>query len=328
MYRTTISIFCSHIVMALCLTLSGCSEREFDWVSNSPLSVYAKNHNENSEWPSSSDSLKILAIGNSFTDNSMDLLPQLLKAHELNHITLGKIGYGGATLQNHEQFFRKASPVYLFQVKPSEEYEWKTLSSHATIEEAIQHADWDIIVLQQASALSGLYNHYQPYLNRFIEHLLSSATNPDVVFAWHMTWPYSTLCQTKAFAPYNYNPAMMYESICQTTGMALEETGIKYVIPSGTVIHELRNSLINKDSSDFTNDGIHINHPIGQYALACTWFQSIFHPIYSQRMDSIPHSTKHIVTPLDMKELQLLHDIVRNSVNKPLFDKNNKEQSN
>lgn len=328
MYRTTISIFCSHIVIALCLTLSGCSEREFDWVSNSPLSVYAKNHNENSEWPSSPDSLKILAIGNSFTDNSMDLLPLLLKAHELNHITLGKIGYGGATLQNHEQFFRKASPVYLFQVKPSEEYEWKTLSSHATIEEAIQHADWDIIVLQQASALSGLYNHYQPYLNRFIEHLLSSATNPDVVFAWHMTWPYSTLCQTKAFAAYNYNPAMMYESICQATGTALEETGIKYVIPSGTVIHELRNSLINKDSSDFTNDGIHINHPIGQYALACTWFQSIFHPIYSQRMDSIPHSTKHIVTPLDMKELQLLHNIVRNSVNKPLFDKNNKEQSN
>ena len=321
MYRTTLSICCLNIVMTLCMTLSGCSEREFDWVSNSPLSFYAKNHNENTEWPSSPDSLKILAIGNSFTDNSMDLLPLLLKAYKLDHITLGKIGYGGASLQDHERFYRKATPAYLFQLKPSHEYEWKTLSSDATIQEAVQYADWDIIVLQQASALSGLYYQYQPYLNRVIEHLLSSVTNPDVVFVWHMTWPYSTQCRTKAFAPYNYNPAMMYESLRQAPGTALEETGIKYVIPSGTVIHELRNSLINKDSSDFTDDGIHINHPTGQYALACTWFESIFHPIYSQRMDSIPHSTKHIVTPLDMEELQLLHDVIRNSTKISLIGK-------
>ena len=78
----------------------------------------------------------------------------------------------------------------------------------------------------------------------------------------------------------------MYDSIKNAVRKLQEETRIKYVIPSADCISALRNSHINKDKTDFTSDGIHIDNQIGKYALACTWFQSLFCPIYEVTLDS------------------------------------------
>lgn len=308
MARTVPTIRCPKILIALCLVLSGCTDEQYDEIPNAPLAGYAKAHNENSRFPLQPDSLKILAIGNSFTENSVALLPLLLQEHHITNVTLGKICYGGASLQNHERFFRNKTQAYQFQLKLPEEPGWHPKLTDTTIEEAVRYCEWDIIVLQQASAVSGLPQRYQPYLNRLIEHILSTATNPDLTIVWHMTWPYSPQCSTKAFSPYRYQPGIMYEAIRKATGIILEETGIRYCIPSGECINTLRNHSFYKDSTDFTSDGIHIDHPTGQYALACTWYQTLIRPIYQTEL----HESSSM--PVSMEEQSLIHSIVRNTV--------------
>ncbi len=273
--------------LALCCIILGCTHEEPEWIPNDPLADFALIHNQETVLPVHPDSLRILAIGNSFTDNSMEYLPLILNNYDnIKNVTLGKITYGGCTLQQHEHFFRKEIPAYWFQIKGPQESRWKQQVPITTMQEALLSCEWDIIILQQASAHSGLYKKYQPYLNRLIEHILSRVTNPNAVIIWHMTWPYSSLCRTKAFRPYGYNPETMYDSIKNAVRKLQEETRIKYVIPSADCISALRNSHINKDKTDFTSDGIHIDNQIGKYALACTWFQSLFCPIYEVTLDS------------------------------------------
>lgn len=317
-----LSILYLNTVSIICIALLGCANDNIEWIPDTPLANYVKIHNERTEYTQHPNSLKILAIGNSFTNNSIEYLPYILKSYNLNNITLGKICHGGASLQNHERFWRKEAHVYQFQLKTPQEIGWNINIPNATIREAVQYTDWDIIVLQQASALSGLYKDYQPYLNRLIEHILSAVTNPDVVFVWHMTWPYSTKCKTSAFSAYKKTPAIMYNSICNATKNMMKETGIKYLIPSGECIYALRNSIINKDTTDFTEDGIHIDHPIGQYALAYTWFLSIIQPIYNQNLDSTTiHLPQNTSLQLNMEEEELMKTIIENSVNHSLIYK-------
>lgn len=295
------------ILIVLCLVLSGCTDERYDEISHAPLADYAKTHIGNTHLPIQPDSLKILAIGNSFTENSVALLPLLLREHSIKNITLGKICYGGASLQDHERFFRNKAQAYQFQVKLPEEEGWNPKLSDTSIEEAVRYCEWDIIVLQQASAASGLPKHYQPYLSRLIEHILSKSTNPNLTIVWHMTWPYTPKCSTKAFRPYEYKTAVMYEAIRSATETILEETGIRYCIPSGTSINRLREHPFYKDSTDFTSDGIHIDHPTGQYALACTWFQTIIQPIYGTELH------ENTAMPVSMEEQTLIHSIVRSA---------------
>ena len=174
--------------LTLCYIILGCSHEEPEWIPNDPLAEFALIHNQETVLPVHPDSLRILAIGNSFTDNSMEYLPLILNNYDnIKNVTLGKITYGGCTLQQHEHFFRKEIPAYWFQIKGPQESRWKQQVPITTMQEALLSCEWDIIILQQASAHSGLYKKYQPYLNRLIEHILSRVTNPNAVIIWHMT---------------------------------------------------------------------------------------------------------------------------------------------
>lgn len=307
MSKTIPTILSKNIFIILCLALFCCTDELYDEISHTPLAEYAKEHIKNSQFPIQPDSLKILAIGNSFTENSIGLFPLLLKEHKIKNVTLGKICYGGASLQDHERFFRNKAQVYQFQIKFPEEENWNPKLLNISIEEAVKYCEWDIIVLQQASATSGLAKQYQPYLNRLIEHILSKSTNPNITIVWHMTWPYTLKCSTKAFQSYEYQPLTMYNDIYNATETILQETGIKYYIPSGTCINKLREHPFYKDNTDFTDDGIHIVHPAGQYALVCTWFQSIIHPIYNTELH------ENTIIPISIDEQTLIHSIIRST---------------
>ena len=64
---------------------------------------------ETKEFPKS---LKILAIGNSFSTDSMQYLYQILKDGGVEEITLGNLYYGGCSLDQHYQFGKTDSARY------------------------------------------------------------------------------------------------------------------------------------------------------------------------------------------------------------------------
>lgn len=227
------------------------------------------------ELPRNPQELKILGIGNSYTEDAMLLLPNLLDSAHIYNVTLGMLTLGGAALDTHLANYLRDSHVYTFEV--TKENHWEPVSTSYTISDAINYSDWDIIILQQVSKWSGQIKTYQPYLDQLIRRLSDHCSNGNVVLGWHMTWAYASNYTNGDFKSYGYNQGNMYSQIVESTQAMQAKTGIQVIIPSGTAIQNLRNTPLN-DSMDLTRDGTHITLGVGRYTLACTWFQTLIPP--------------------------------------------------
>ena len=137
---------------------------------------------------------------------------------------------------------------------------------HVTLERAIKDDDWDIISLQQASHFSGLPETYG-HLADLKRYVMATATNKNVEIVFHMTWAYAKDSSHGGFKNYGNDQQQMYRMILSAVNKAIEQTGIKRVIPSGVAIQNARETM-----GDVLNrDGFHLQLTYGRYTAACTW---------------------------------------------------------
>lgn len=225
--------------------------------------------------------LRILAIGNSFSDDGMEHLPALLADMGVEDVELARLYVGGCSLEQHTNFYTKGEAAYDFYHSAAGENRWIKSEKKVTMQYALEMGDWDIITLQQVSGKSGLYDSYLPYLDQLIE--IVSKAQPTAELVWHMTWAYSKDSNHGDFPNYGRDQQKMYTAITDCVHRLLKDYRIiKKVIPSGTTIQSLRLSTINNAPKDFTRDGFHIDLGAGRYALACTWYETLIEP-YTHR---------------------------------------------
>lgn len=213
-------------------------------------------------------SVKILAIGNSFSVDAMQHLAIILKDAGVESISLGNFFIGGCTLETHYNNIKSGAVAYEFYVNRGDGW------THTTenIDTGILYDDWDIITFQQASAKSGQPESYT-YLEPIIEHVKATATNPNVKFLWHMTWAYQGNSTHPGFANYNFNQKQMYEKILGALNECiLPKDDLVGIIPSGMAIQKLRESYL---GDTVTRDGFHLSYGIGRYTAALTWFRRL-----------------------------------------------------
>lgn len=110
--------------------------------------------------PQQPDTLRILGIGNSFTDDGMMYLPELLEAAGIRNVVLGRLYIAGCSLERHCREYAGNAPAYIYYKSTSNR--WETVSKKATLLDGIADERWDVVVLQQASGKSGIYPTYQP----------------------------------------------------------------------------------------------------------------------------------------------------------------------
>ena len=72
--------------------------------------------NENPSDDTPNKTLKILAIGNSFTEDGIAYMPSLVKKAGIENVTIAKMVVGGASLQYHYTHAINDDPVYNFSV--------------------------------------------------------------------------------------------------------------------------------------------------------------------------------------------------------------------
>ena len=227
------------------------------------------------------ETLRILAIGNSFSDDGMEHLPALLKDLGVKDVELARLYVGGCTLERHMQFYNKEEAAYLFYHSAAGQNEWVKAEEKYSIQQALSMGEWDIITMQQASGVSGLYESYVPHLEQLIAAVRKA--QPQAELVWHMTWAYSTDSNHKEFPNYDRDQLKMYRAITECVHNLLGDyKSIKTIIPSGTAIQSLRESAINNSPMDFTRDGYHMDFGAGRYALACTWYEKLIRP-YTHR---------------------------------------------
>ena len=212
--------------------------------------------------PQQPDTLRILGIGNSFTDDGMMYLPELLEAAGIRNVVLGRLYIAGCSLERHCREYAGNAPAYIYYKSTSNR--WETVSKKATLLDGIADERWDVVVLQQASGKSGIYPTYQPWFGRLVEIVRWCCPNAGACIAWQQTWAYARNSQHRDFGRYEKNQQLMYRGIVSSVEQLMRETSVEVVVPSGTAIQDLRNTAL-CDSLDLTRDGYHLNPGTGRY---------------------------------------------------------------
>lgn len=207
--------------------------------------------------------VKVLAIGNSFSQDAIEQYLYELARAQGDSLVIGNAYIGGCSIDRHYTNLKKDSALYAYRKVVSgvrsEHKKW-------TLKQIIRDEQWDIISLQQASQLSGVFDSYKnlPAFKRLVE---SYVTNFHVEFVWHMTWAYAEDFKSSRFQPYDYKQRQMYSDIVSTMLSVMPAIGNPRIVPTGTAVQLVRYRL-----GDILNrDGMHLSYTLGRYTAACTW---------------------------------------------------------
>ena len=122
-----------------------------------------------------SRTLKILAVGNSFSQDAVEqYLWELFDAAGIDAV-IGNLFIGGCTLERHRDNARSGDGAYRYRKIVDGV---RTETPNVSLDRALNDEAWDIVTLQQASGKSGRYATYQPYLRDLIEHVGRLVHNP------------------------------------------------------------------------------------------------------------------------------------------------------
>ncbi len=213
--------------------------------------------------------LKVLAIGNSFSEDGIEnYLYDLAKAAD-KKIIIANMYIGGAPVKLHLDNALGNKKAYAYRKINLEGQKINTKG--VSIEEALQDEDWDFISLQQASPLSGQYDVIMQSLPQLVEYVKDLA--PKAKLVYHQTWAYQHDSSHKGFANYNNNQTKMYNSIIDATKKIDKSKAFAYIVPAGTAIQNARTSSI---GDAYTRDGYHLELNYGRFTAACAWYEKLF----------------------------------------------------
>lgn len=214
--------------------------------------------------------LKILAIGNSFSEDGIEnYLYDLAKA-DGQQIIIGNMYIGGASIELHVNNSREDKASYSYRKIGLDGK--KITTKDVSISQAIADENWDYISLQQASPYSGQYTVIMKDLPELIKYV-QSLKQPNTKLIYHQTWAYQHDSNHKGFANYNNNQSNMYASIVQATKKISKMKDFDMLIPAGTAIQNARTS---SQGDTYTRDGYHLELNYGRFTAACAWFEKLF----------------------------------------------------
>lgn len=214
------------------------------------------------------DTLRILAIGNSFSVNAIEQNLHGIADADGRCAIIGNMYIGGCSLERHFQNSSVDAPAYSY--RKINAYGVRTVQGGVSISQALADEKWDVITFQQASHFSGKSETYEPYLTSLIQYVKARVPMARIYF--HQTWAYAATSGHKAFPDYGSNQENMYNLIAFASGKACREHYLT-VIPAGTAIQNIRGTFV----GDKVNvpDGFHLN-ALGCYTAACTWYETLF----------------------------------------------------
>ncbi len=226
-------------------------------------------------------SIKLLAIGNSFSSDALaygtsgenkNYLIKFLTDLGYTDITIGSLEVGSCSLKMHYESAVNGT-AYLTATDGYKHFYlykdgvWTHVTSAPTMMLAVTAEDWDFVTMQEVSGNSGMRQGLTDYLPTLIKFVRDNCGNKDVKIGWHSTWAY--MIGAGALNVYQNSQAVMYESIIDVLKYAETFDGIDFFLPSGTAIQNIRTSYvgetINRDNST------HMSYGLGRYTASMVW---------------------------------------------------------
>lgn len=216
------------------------------------------------------DTIRLLTIGNSFSQDAVEQYLYELAKEVGTHMIIGNAYKGGQSLEQHWTDLTQEHDVYEYR-KVINGVRYNT--PHTLLSPIITDEQWDYISFQQASHYSGLTTTHEPFLSKLVQYTDSIKTGQDVRYGWHMTWAYSKDSNHGGFANYSRSQNVMYDSIRYAVQwMQILHPEFSFNVPCGTAIQNARTTYL---GDNMNRDGYHLDLKIGRYTAACTWLETL-----------------------------------------------------
>ena len=218
-------------------------------------------------------SKKVLTIGNSFAQNASTYATEIAYANG-EELTFGYLMFPSCTIDMHYEAAVTDRHIFRFKVTTPDNMQGTLLKDYpadqnfdqdlpdtaASIKEALEYTDWDIIVFQQESASArdiGTFGN----LGNLIEYVRGICPDADLMF--HEVWRWGEWGEDQ------------FDLIKSNSETVAAQYGLE-IIPSGLAFEYARDAL-GSDTIVNENDG-HYQHAntYGMYIAGCAYVGAIF----------------------------------------------------
>ncbi len=214
--------------------------------------------------------LRVLAIGNSFSEDAVEQYLYELGREAGQNLIIGNAYRGGQGLESHWNVVKKGEAAFEYRKVVGGKL---TNKKGVVLDSILTDEPWDIITLQQVSQDAGLYHTYSPYLSQLIQYIRPRVTNKNVKYGFHQTWAYSHDAAHQGFANYSNDQQIMYASIVDALQRVMNDNNVlSFYVPSGTAIQNMRTTPL---GDHMNRDGYHLDKVVGRYTAACTWVEAL-----------------------------------------------------
>ncbi len=252
--------------------------------------------------------LRILAIGNSFSQDSMRHLYAISIGAGVKTVVLGNLYRAGSSIARHWKNAKGGRKDYIYQ--KNTEGTWAKMPK-ATLLDGLRDEKWDYIVMQEFSGYAGLPKRYNARLTKLVRYVKRNKTNKKAKLAWHMTYAYQKGCQVPAFRYYKCKQMRMYKAIIKTTKRKIKpRKALSIVIPAATSMQNIRTGYVT--DKQLTRDKRHLSYGLGSYFSGLCWFAAIT-GYGLEHFSNAPGRPE----PVDAADWPIMQESITNALKKP-----------
>ena len=246
--------------------------------------------------------LKVLTIGHSLAVDCGHMLALIAATEGYEHMKVATLYYSGCPLDKHVSFMNSNSPEYSLYVSSTETPNEKpTITDNVTMQQAIRHDYWDIIVMQGGVFEIAYDATYKAgHIQKIQEFVNQNKLNPQAVFFWNMAWatpvdnelrskyPFENNTYFTSYVPFGDNRSNFYNAICKCVGdnIVTDPTFVG-LIPSATAMENALSSYL--EEKDIHRDYAHASD-FGRVIASYTWYCALtgVKELTEIKLDAIP----------------------------------------
>ena len=216
--------------------------------------------------------LKILAIGNSHSENAVQDLWNVCSSAGVTNLVIGNAVIGGSGLDDHAAAILYGNSSYIYRKFTGDEK--KNVSvENVKIDRALLDEEWDYVIIQQRSQY--VEDARFTLLDKVIEIINKKCPKAEIY--WHITWSYENIeafgsqsIKNEFINKFGGDSKVMCEAILASVEKHIvPNESITGIIPAGTALQNLRTSYVGET---LTRDGVHTKAGMARFTVALTWY--------------------------------------------------------
>lgn len=214
--------------------------------------------------------IKILSIGNSFSEDTMEHIPNIVKSLGIKKFKFANLYIGGCSINQHYNNAINDIGNYKYFVNIGEG--WNVTESYK-ISDAVKDEKWDYISIQHGTGDKSRYTSPESYENLLpLVKYIKTIANTDTKIAFNMAWVADSESTHHEITSYGGNQVLMYEKLTNLTKeliFSMKEMDV--ISPTGTAIQNARTCIGKK----LTRDDFHLSYDLGRYIAGLTFLKSL-----------------------------------------------------